>query len=57
MYIDEATMENSVDIPQNLKMEWPYDIAISLLGIYPEKNYNSEGYRHIYIPSSTIYNS
>ena len=22
MYIDEATMENSVDIPQNLKMEW-----------------------------------
>ena len=42
---------------KNLKMEWPYDIAISLLGIYPEKNYNSEGYRHIYVPSSTIYNS
>ena len=33
MYIDTATMENSME----LKIELPYDPAILLLGIYPEK--------------------
>ena len=32
-----ATMENSVEIPQNLEIELPYDPAIPLLGIYPEE--------------------
>ena len=30
-------MENSMELPQNTKIELPYDPAISLLGIYPEK--------------------
>ena len=49
------TMENSVEVPQKLKIELPYDTAISLLGVYPEKRihtpqcslqpclYNSQG--------------
>ena len=34
-----ATVENSMEIPQTkkLKAELPYDIAIPLLGLYPEK--------------------
>ena len=35
MSIDTATMENSMEVP--LKIELPYDPAIPLLGIYPEK--------------------
>ena len=31
-----ATVENSMEIPQ-LKMDLPYDPAIPLLGIYPNK--------------------
>ena len=31
------TMENSVEVPQKLKIELPYDTAIPLLGIYPDK--------------------
>ena len=30
-------MENSTGVPQNTKIGWPYDPAIPLLGIYPEK--------------------
>ena len=30
-----ATVENGMEFPQKLKMEWPFDLAISLLGIYP----------------------
>ena len=30
-------MENSVEIPQNLKIELPYDPQIPLLGIYLKK--------------------
>ena len=30
-------MENSMDIPQKTKNITPYDLAISLLGIYPKK--------------------
>ena len=29
--------ENSVEVPQKLKIEPPYDLAILLLGIYPKK--------------------
>ena len=31
-----ATLENSVEVPQKLKIELPYDPAIALLGIYPK---------------------
>ena len=30
-------MENSIEVPQRLKIQLPYDPAIPLLGIYPEK--------------------
>ena len=30
-----AALENSVEVPQKLKIDLPYDPAIALLGIYP----------------------
>ena len=32
-----ATMEKSMEVPQKTKVDRPYDSAISLLGIYPNK--------------------
>ena len=32
-----ATFENSMEVPQNLKIELSYDPAIPLLNIHPEK--------------------
>ena len=40
-----------------LKIELPFDLAIPLLGIYPDINYISETYMHSYVHSSSIYNS
>ena len=37
MKIDTATVENSMWFLKKLKTELPYDPAIPLLGIYPEK--------------------
>ena len=37
MQTSTATMENSVDIPQKLEIELPYDPAIPLLGIHTEE--------------------
>ena len=34
--VGTATLENSVEVPQKLKIELPYDPAIALLGIYPK---------------------
>ena len=34
MQVCTATMENSMDISQKLKLELPYDQATSLLGVY-----------------------
>ena len=36
MQTGAATMENSMDFPQNLKMELPFDPTIPLLGLYPK---------------------
>ena len=36
MQTGAATLENGVEIPQNVKIELPYDPAITLLGIYPK---------------------
>ena len=35
MQIGVATLENSVEVRQKLKIDLPYDPAIALLGIYP----------------------
>ena len=35
MQTGAAALENSVEVPQKLKKELPYDPAIALLGIYP----------------------
>ena len=35
MQTGAATLENSVEVPQKLKTELPYNAAIALLGIYP----------------------
>ena len=29
-------MENNIEVPKTLKIELPYDQAITLLGIYPK---------------------
>ena len=36
MQTGEATVENSMEFPQKLKMEVPFDPAIPLLGLYPK---------------------
>ena len=41
---------------KTLKIELPYDPAIPLLGIYPEKNIIKK-YMHPIVHCSTIYNS
>ena len=37
MLVDTPTMENSMEVPKKLKIILPYNPAIPLLGIYPEK--------------------
>ena len=32
-----ASVENSMEFPQKIKMELPFDPAIPLLGLYPKK--------------------
>ena len=36
MQADAATLENSMEVPQKIKIELPYDPAIAQLGIYPK---------------------
>ena len=36
MQAGAATLENSTEVPQRVKIELPYDPAIALLGIYPK---------------------
>ena len=35
MQAGAATLENSMEVPQKIKIELPYDPVIALLGIYP----------------------
>ena len=42
---------------KKLKIELPFDPAIPLLGIYPEKTHNSKRYMHPNVHCNTIYNS
>ena len=32
-----AAMENSMEVPQKMKIEIPYDLAISFLGVYSKE--------------------
>jgi hypothetical protein len=51
MEISTTTMESSMEIPQKLKIELPYDPVIPLLGIYQKEN--KTGYsRNTYTPMS-----
>ena len=34
--IGAATVENSMEFPVKLEMEWPFDPTIPLLGLYPK---------------------
>ena len=36
MQTGAATLENSMEVPQKVKIELPYDPAIALLGFYPK---------------------
>ena len=36
MQTGAATLQNSMEVPEKVKIEVPYDPAIALLGIYPE---------------------
>ena len=44
-----ATVENSMEFPQKLKMELPFDPAIPLLGIYP-KNPETPIQKNLFTP-------
>lgn len=48
-------MEDSMEVPQKLDTELPYDLVIPLLGIYTEENHNSKRYMHRSVHYSTIY--
>ena len=41
-----AIVKNSIDVPQNLKIELPYDPATLLTGTYPEKTIIQKRYMH-----------
>ena len=58
MWTDTATMESSMEISlkRKKKIKLPYDSAILLLGIYPEKTtILRQSYPNVHC--STIYNS
>ena len=42
---------------KKLKIELPYDAAVPLLGLYPEKKHDFKGSMHPNIHCSTVYNS
>ena len=42
---------------KKLKIELPYDAAVPLLGLYPEKKHDFKGCMHPNIHCSTVYNS
>ena len=46
-----------MEVPQKPNIELPYDPAIQLLSIYPEKNIQSKRYMQLYVHCSTIHNS
>ena len=56
--IGAATMGNTKEVSQKLKIELPYDPAIPLLGIYPkDENTMSKRYLHPHVHSSITHNT
>ena len=51
MQTGAATVENSIEFLQKLKMELPFDPAIPLLGLYP-KNPETPIQKNLCTPSS-----
>ena len=56
MQVGAASLEDSVEIPQEIKIELPYDPAIALLEIYP-KDTDVVKRRAICTPTEMVYNS
>ena len=46
-----------MEVPQELNIELPYDLAIPLLGIYPENTFIEKDTCTLYVHRSTIHNS
>ena len=59
MQIGEATVENSMDIPQKVRNKTILQSSNCTTGYLPKehKNTNSMGCMHLYVYSSIIYNS
>ena len=51
------TVWSSLKKKKKLKIELPYDAAVPLLGLYPEKKHDLKGCMHPNIHCSTVYNS
>ena len=51
-----TTIENNMEVPQNIKNRIALHLAILLLGIYFQ-NTNSKEYKHSHVHCSIIYNS
>ena len=56
MKTGETTVENSMEFPQKLKMELPFDLATPLLGLYPKNPETPKYPMHPNVHNSTIYN-
>ena len=50
-------MENSMEVPQKINIELPYDPAISLLSIYPDKTFTEKATCSPMFTAATIRNS
>ena len=58
MYIDTATMENTMEFPQKIKIGLAHDAAIPLLGIYlKEMKSLSQRYLHPHVHCIIVHNS
>ena len=58
MQTGAASLENSLELLKKLKIELPYDPAITLLGIYPrDTGVFSKVHMHPNVYSSTFNNS
>ena len=59
MYISTVTMENSLEVPQKLKIELPYDLAIPLTGCIPKTKETNiiKIHVHSHVCCSIVHNS
>ena len=51
-------MENSMEVPKKIKIEWRYDTAIPLLGVYPKEfKAGAQRYLHTHVHCSITHNN